>query len=172
MTQRGAAHPNPGAPAIHRLNQAEYSNAIRDLLGLDMDNSAGLPADDSGYGFDNIGEVLTVSPLHMEKYVSSARRISRLAVGTLKASAAIEKFPAKIPQNDSLDEMPINERGEVLLRRYFPFDAEYSILVRVRGNPAPGLPAPKLDVRLDGKRVKLIDAEIDTAGGQPGHAQH
>jgi hypothetical protein len=163
-----AAHPNPGAPAIHRLNKAEYSNAIRDLLGLDMDNSAGLPTDDSGYGFDNIGDVLTVSPLHMEKYVSSARRISRLAVGTLKASSAIEKFPAKIPQNDSLDEMPINERGEVLLRRYFPFDAEYSIVVRVRGNPAQGLPAPKLDVRLDGKRVKLIDAEIDTAEANQG----
>jgi hypothetical protein len=163
-----AAHPNPGAPAIHRLNKAEYSNAIRDLLGLDMDHSAGLPADDSGYGFDNIGDVLTVSPLHMEKYVSSARRISRLAVGTLKASSAIEKFPAKTPQNDSLDEMPINERGEVLLRRYFPFDAEYSIVVRVRGNPAAGLPAPKLDLRLDGKRVKLIDAEIDTAEANQG----
>ena len=164
----GAAHPNPGAPAIHRLNKAEYSNSIRDLLGLDMDHSAGLPADDSGYGFDNIGDVLTVSPLHMEKYVSSARRISRLAVGTLKPSAAIEKFPAKIPQGDSLDEMPINERGEVLLRRYFPFDAEYSIVVRVRGNPAAGLPAPKLDLRLDGKRVKLIDAEIDTAEANQG----
>jgi hypothetical protein len=163
-----AAHPNPGAPAIHRLNKAEYSNSIRDLLGLDMDHSAGLPADDSGYGFDNIGDVLTVSPLHMEKYVSSARRISRLAVGTLKASSAIEKFPAKIPQADSLDEMPINERGEVLLRRYFPFDAEYSIVVRVRGNPAPGLPASKLDVRLDGKRVKLIDADIDTAEANQG----
>src|SRR5579863_5322929 len=162
------AHPNPGAPAIHRLNKAEYSNSIRDLLGLDMDHSAGLPADDSGYGFDNIGDVLTVSPLHMEKYVSSARRISRLAVGTLKASSAIEKFPAKIPQNDSLDEMPINERGEVLLRRYFPFDAEYSIVVRVRGNPAQGLPAPKLDLRLDGKRVRLIDAEIDTAEANQG----
>jgi hypothetical protein len=163
-----AAHPNPGAPAIHRLNKAEYSNAIRDLLALDVDNPAGLPADDSGYGFDNIGDVLTVSPLHMEKYVSSARRISRLAVGTLKASPAMEKFPAKIPQNDSLDEMPINERGEILLRRYFPFDAEYSIVIRVRGNPAPGLPAPKLDVRLDGKRVKLIDAEIDTAEANQG----
>jgi hypothetical protein len=163
-----AAHPNPGAPAIHRLNKAEYSNSIRDLLGLDMDHSAGLPADDSGYGFDNIGDVLTVSPLHMEKYVSSARRVSRLAVGTLKASSAIEKFPSKIPQNDSLDEMPINERGEVLLRRYFPFDAEYAIVVRIRGNPAAGLPAPKLDLRLDGRRVKLIDAEIDTAEANQG----
>ena len=102
LDQASAAQPNPGAPAIHRLNKAEYSNAIRDLLGLDMDNSAGLPADDSGYGFDNIGDVLNVSPLHMEKYVSSARRISRLAVGTLKASTAAEKFtPPRGTANDA-----------------------------------------------------------------------
>ena len=168
LDQASAAHPNPGAPAIHRLNKAEYSNAIRDLLGLDLDNSEGLPPDDSGYGFDNIGAVLTVSPLHMEKYVSSARRISRLAVGTLKPSAAVEKFPARIPQGDSLDAMPMDERGEALVNRYFPFDAEYSILVRVRGNPAPGLPPPKLDIRLDGERLKLLDADIDTAEANQG----
>ena len=164
-----AAHPNPGAPAIHRLNKAEYSNAIRDLLGLDMDNSAGLPADDSGYGFDNIGDVLTVSPLHMEKYVSSARRISRLAVGTLKASPAIEKFPAKIPQNDSLDEMPINERGEILLAALFPVRRRvFDRGARARQSRGRACPPPKLDVRLDGKRVKLIDAEIDTAEANQG----
>src|SRR6185503_9951913 len=67
LDRAGAAKPNPGAPSIHRLNRAEYSNAVRDLLALDMDHSAGLPADDSGYGFDNIGGVLTVSPLLLEK---------------------------------------------------------------------------------------------------------
>ncbi len=168
LDKNAAAHPNPGAPVIHRLNKAEYSNAVRDLLGLDLDNAAGLPADDSGYGFDNIGAVLTVSPLHMEKYVSNARRIARLAVGTLRASASVEKFKAKAPQGDSLDAMPVNERGEILVNHYFPFDAEYSVLVRVRGNPAAGLPPPKLDVRLDGRRVKLIDADIDTAEANQG----
>jgi mono/diheme cytochrome c family protein len=165
LDKNAAAHPNPGAPAIHRLNRAEYNNAVRDLLGLEyMDHSAGLPADDSGYGFDNIGDVLTVSPLHMEKYIASARRISRLAVGTLKPSVALEKIP--IPRgtaSDSIDALPVTERGGILFHRFFPFDAEYAITVRVRGNPAPGLPAPKLDLRLDGKRVRLIDAEIDTA---------
>ncbi|HYZ82954.1 MAG TPA: DUF1587 domain-containing protein, partial [Bryobacteraceae bacterium] len=78
LDKSAEAKPNPGAPAIHRLNRAEYSNAIRDLLGLDLDHSASLPADDSGYGFDNIGDVLTVSPLLMEKYMSTARRVSRL----------------------------------------------------------------------------------------------
>ncbi len=168
LDKNAAAHPNPGAPVIHRLNKAEYSNAVRDLLGLDLDNAAGLPADDSGYGFDNIGAVLTVSPLHMEKYVSNARRIARLAVGTLRASASVEKFKAEAPQGDSLDAMPVNERGEILVNHYFPFDAEYSVLVRVRGNPAAGLPPPKLDVRLDGRRVKLIDADIDTAEANQG----
>jgi cytochrome c553 len=164
LDKASAAHPNPGAPAVHRLNKAEYSNAVRDLLGLDMDNSAGLPADDSGYGFDNIGDVLTVSPLHMEKYVAAARRISRLAVGSLKPSLSTEKFtPPRGTANEAIDELPVDERGGIRFQRYFPFDAEYSVLVRLKGNPAAGLPAPMLDVRLDGKRVKLFEAAIDTA---------
>jgi cytochrome c551/c552 len=162
LDRAAVAKPNPGAPAIHRLNRVEYSNAIRDLLGLDFDHAAGLPPDDSGYGFDNIGDVLTVSPLHMEKYMSAARRISRTALGTTKASAAIEKFPAG-RGSDWMDELPPNERGGILVRRYFPLDAEYSILVRVRGNPAPNSPSSKLDLRVDGKRVQLFDVNINTA---------
>ncbi|MYD85880.1 MAG: DUF1587 domain-containing protein, partial [Acidobacteria bacterium] len=70
LDREAAASPDPGAPAIHRLNRAEYRNAVRDLLGLDLDHARDLPADDSGYGFDNIGDVLTVSPLHVEQYVA------------------------------------------------------------------------------------------------------
>ncbi len=169
LDKAAGAHPNPGAPAIHRLNRAEYRNAVRDLLGLDVDYSAGLPPDDSGYGFDNIADVLTVSPIHMEKYVSSARRIARLAVGTTKAIVSSEKItPARGTAGDLIDALPEDERGGILFRRYFAFDAEYSFLIRVRGNPGPGLPAAKLDVRLDGKRVKLLDAEIDTAEANQG----
>ena len=73
--------PNPGRPAVHRLNRAEYANAIRDCLAVGDRRRALLPADDSGYGFDNIGDVLTVSPLLLERYMAAARRISRLAVG-------------------------------------------------------------------------------------------
>jgi hypothetical protein len=160
LDRAALAKPNPGAPALHRLNRAEYSNAIRDLLGLDFDHTAGLPPDDSGYGFDNIGDVLTVSPLHMEKYMSAARRVSRLALGTVTAGAAIEQFPAG--RNSAwMDELPPSERGGILVRRWFPLDAEYSIAVRVRGNPPPDSPPGKLDVRLDGKRVKLFDVAID-----------
>ena len=163
LDRAAAAKPNPGTPSIHRLNRAEYSNAVRDLLALDMDHSAGLPADDSGYGFDNIGGVLTVSPLLLEKYMSTARRVSRLALGTLKPSRTLEKFSAGRGGAELPDDMPLGERGGMLLRRYFPLDAEYSILVRVRGNPAPNTPAPKLDVRLDGQRLKLLDVNINPA---------
>jgi Protein of unknown function (DUF1592)/Protein of unknown function (DUF1588)/Protein of unknown function (DUF1587)/Protein of unknown function (DUF1585)/Protein of unknown function (DUF1595) len=169
LDRNALAHPNPGAPAVHRLNRAEYRNAVRDVLVLDLDHSANLPPDDSGYGFDNIGDVLTVSPLHMEKYLGNARRIARLAVGTLKPSSALERFrPPAGTVNDSVDALPLNERGGILIHRYFPFDAEYSILVRVRGNPGPGMPPAKLDLRVDGKRVKLYDADIDTEEANQG----
>ena len=162
LDRAAAAHPNPGAPLIHRLNRSEYNNAVRDLLALDIDHSVGLPADDSGYGFDNIGDVLSVSPLHIEKYMSAARRAARLAVGTAKASPALERFNA--PRgNQIFDELPLAERSGLVVRRHFPLQAEYSILVRVRGNPAPNTPTPKLDVRVDGRRVKLFDAAVDVA---------
>jgi hypothetical protein len=129
-----------------------------------MDFGAGLPPDDSGYGFDNIADVLTVSPLHMEKYLASARRIARLAAGTLKPGVSAEKFsPQPGTANDPIDALPVRERGGILFNRYFPFDAEYTFLFRVRGNPAPDVPAAKLDLRLDGHRIKLVDAAIDTA---------
>ena len=79
--------PNPGRPTLHRLNRAEYGNAIRDLLALDIDVSELLPADDSGYGFDNIGDVLTVSPGLLERYLLAAGKISRQAVGDTKMPA-------------------------------------------------------------------------------------
>ena len=157
-----AAAPNPGAPALHRLNRAEYSNAVRDLLGLDLDHAGDLPADDSGYGFDNIGDVLTVSPLHIEKYIGAARRISRLAVGTVTARPSVERFePTRGTAGDAIDGLPPNERAGILFRHYVAFDADYSIRVRVRGGRAPGMPAPKLDVRVDGARVRLFDADVD-----------
>ena len=105
----------------------------------------------------------------MEKYLANARRIARLAIGTLKPSSAVERFtPPRGTANDSIDALPLNERGGILIHRYFPFDAEYSVLVRVRGNPGPGMPPAKLDLRIDGQRVKLYDAAIDTAEANQG----
>ena len=162
LDRAAAADPDPGAPAVHRLNRAEYRNAVRDLLGLDLDHARDLPADDSGYGFDNIGDVLTVSPLHVEQYVAAARRVSRLAVGSLTPRPVVERYE---PPDGTVDEaiagLPPNERGGILFRHYFPFDADYTLTVRVRGRRAAGMPAPRLDVRVDGRRVRLIDADFD-----------
>ena len=162
LDREAAANPDPGAPAIHRLNRAEYRNAVRDLLGLDLDHARDLPADDSGYGFDNIGDVLTVSPLHVEQYVAAARRVSRLAVGNLTPRPVVERYETPDGTVDeAIDGLPPNERGGILFRHYFAFDADYTITVRVRGRRAAGMPAPVLDVRVDGRRVRLIDADFD-----------
>jgi hypothetical protein len=162
LDKNALAKPNPGTPTIHRLNRAEYGNAIRDLLGLEFEEVNRLPADDSGYGFDNIGEVLTVSPLHMEKYLSAARRVSMLAVGTVRARPSVERYAAgnaMVLENG--DDLPLSYRNGFTVRHHFPVDAEYTFRVRLRGNPPPNTPTPQLDVRLDGKRVELIDAKFD-----------
>src|SRR5215475_3491853 len=87
-----AAHPNPGRPLVHRLNRAEYANAIRDLLALDVDTSSLLPPDDAAYGFDNIADALGVSPVLLERYLTAAGEISSLAVGDPASGAAGETF--------------------------------------------------------------------------------
>ena len=169
LDEHASDNPNPGSPAIHRLNRAEYSNAIRDLLGIDLDHSEDLPADDSGYGFDNIGDVLTVSPLHIEKYISAARRASRLAVGTLIPKPIVERYaPQAGTQNEAIDGLPQNERGGILFKHVFPFYADYTITIRVRGRRMPHMPSPQLDVRVDGERIKLIDSAFSNLEAQQG----
>src|SRR5215204_4738712 len=92
LDKAAAANPNPGRPAVHRLNRAEYSNAIRDLLALDTKPGLSLPVDDSGYGFDNIADVLSISPALLERYMSVARQVSALAVGDPKTKPAEEQY--------------------------------------------------------------------------------
>src|SRR5258706_10217776 len=84
------AKPNPGRPTLHRLNRTEYGNAVRDLLALEIDVADLLPADAIGYGFDNIGDVLQVSPVLLERYLSVARKISRTAVGDTTIAASYQ----------------------------------------------------------------------------------
>src|SRR5258707_2495289 len=95
LDRAAAANPNPGRPAVHRLNRAEYSNAIRDVLALDIQPGSALPVDDSGYGFDNIGDVLSISPALLEKYMSAARLISRLAVGNTNIKPSVEDLSGR-----------------------------------------------------------------------------
>jgi mono/diheme cytochrome c family protein len=155
--------PDPGAPVLHRLNRAEYSNAIRDLLDLDLDHSTTLPADDSGFGFDNIGSILTSSPLLLEKYLSTARRVARLAVGAVRPAAAVERYTARSPEILGPDELPLSLTGGMAIRRYFPLDAEYTILVRLRGEPDPTLPVPQLEFLVNGARQQIVAASVDPA---------
>ena len=128
-------NPSPGRPTLHRLNRTEYGNAIHDLLALDINVADMLPADDTGYGFDNIGDVLSVSPLLMERYLAAAGKISRLAIGdtTLAASYQTYSVPQGLNQRDHMsDAMDVGSRGGTSVRYHFPVDGEYEISVTLQ----------------------------------------
>ena len=164
LDRAAAAKPNPGTTGLHRLNRTEYANAIRDLLGLDVDASTLLPADDSSEGFDNIADALAVSPALVERYTGAAVKISKLAVGNVLISPATVTYraPADLSQNPHLEGLPLGTRGGMLVHHYFPLDAEYAIKVRVRTNGIGlgGLPPPgeEMEVTLNGERIKLAGA--------------
>ncbi len=147
-------NPNPGRPAVHRLNRAEYSNAIRDLLAVDIKPGLSLPVDDSGYGFDNIGDVLSLSPALLEKYMSAARRVSRLAVGELTVKPVEERFrPAsgggfRSRGERVSDDLPFYSRGGLSFHYYFLLDAEYLIRVKTPPNEDAREVSKSYDLRL------------------------
>jgi hypothetical protein len=157
-----AAHPNPGAPALHRLNRREYANAVRDLLDLPVDADALLPGDDASAGFDNIANALSVSPSLMQAYVSAAAKISRLAVGDPTTSAGIATYslPRELAQAEHLDGMPLGTRGGLSIEHVFPLDAEYEIGVRRAGGgfglQTVGADEP-VEITLNGERVSLLN---------------
>jgi len=163
-----AAQPKPGRPAVHRLNRAEYANAIRDLLGLEIDARSLLPADGSDFGFDNIADSLNMSPLLLERYLMAASKISRLAIGDpdLLPSSQTYKVRKLLLQGDRMgEELPFGSRGGIAVRHQFPLDGEYVIRVNVE-SPRSDQPqdlfqrseAPEqLDVRVDGKRVGVFN---------------
>jgi mono/diheme cytochrome c family protein len=150
------AKPNPGRAPVHRLNRAEYSNAIRDLLAVDVKPGAWLPVDDSGYGFDNIAAVLSTSPALLERYMTAARRISRLAIGdiTLKPVEDIydaKRDPLKGTRNERIsDDLPFDSRAGISVQHYFPVDAEYVFKIRI-----PGPPVGENDPEIDPYQVRI-----------------
>jgi mono/diheme cytochrome c family protein len=155
--------PNPGRPTLHRLNRTEYGNAVRDLLALEIDVAELLPADDIGYGFDNIGDVLQVSPVLLERYLSAARKISRAAVGdpTVPVSYQTYDVPHGLIQRDRVSESaPVGSRGGTVVRHLFPVDGDYEISVTLQRNREYeylGLERErKLDLRLDDQRLQLF----------------
>ena len=154
-TARPTTHPQPGrTETFRRLNRTEYQNAIRDLLALDVDASDLLPADESSHGFDNI-TVGDLSPTLLDRYISAAQKISRLAVGTPSRSPGGDtiRVRADVTQEEHVEGLPIGTRGGILIRYTFPQDGEYDVQVRLtrdRNEQVEGLHEPhELEVLLD-----------------------
>ena len=160
LDRAGLENADPGRTAVHRLNRAEYANAIRDIFGLDIDVNALLPADDEQEGFDNIADVLSVSPTLIERYLAAARRISQLVVGDTNLRAVAEVYPVHgaMDQDGAVsDDLPFGSRGGTAIEHHFPVDGEYIIRLSLRKQEygyVRGLGRPhELDVRVDGERV-------------------
>ena len=168
------------APGLHRLNRTEYTNAIRDLLALEVDATKFLPADDSTRGFDNIAGALTMSPALMEAYLSAAGKISRLAIGNVSApKQEVFDAPADTAQNYHVEGLPFGTRGGMLIKYQFPADGEYTFKVKgVTGyfqRVLGGIKGEQLEVTVDGERVKLFDWDKEiqnTTGQRPRDAAH
>jgi hypothetical protein len=171
------ANPNPGRPLAHRLNRAEYANAIRDLLALDVDVTSMLPPDDSSGGFDNNADVLGVSPVLLESYLSAAERISALALGDPKTPPVGELFRVRQDQSQDrhIEGLPLGTIGGLQLQTTLPLDGEYQFQVRLfRTNlgTTRGLEYPhQLEISVDGERVHLAsfggDKEIAASSDNP-----
>ena len=165
-----AADPNPGRTTVHRLNRREYTNAVRDLLALEIDGGALLPADNADLGFDNMADILSVSPALLDRYIFAARRISRLAVGDPDIEPTTETYAVPSMRFQDLrmsEDLPFGSRGGIAIRHNFPLDAEYEVRIRLQRqlyDYVRGLQnRQQLEVRLDGERLAVFDI-----GGAPG----
>jgi mono/diheme cytochrome c family protein len=164
LDRAAAANPRPGRTSLHRLNRAEYANAIRDLLALDVDVNALLPPDDESSGFDNIADVLTVSPSLMERYLSASWNISRMALGNTKITPSTTTYRVKpdLSQDQHIEGLPPGTRGGALIEHTFPVDAEYIIKVRLWRNTFDLMrgmeDAHDIEIALDGERLALVRA--------------
>ena len=158
---------NPGRVGLHRLNRVEYANAVRDLLGLEVDPTDLLPADDSNFGFDNIADALTVSPVLLERYLSAAWKITGVAIGNPKITPTTATYRVRpdASQDRHVEGLPLGTRGGLVVRHNFPLDAEYLFKVRFWGNTVNtprGMEIPnQVEITLDGVRVRLA-----TIGGR------
>jgi mono/diheme cytochrome c family protein len=181
LDQANAGHPEPGRSSLHRLNRTEYANAIRDLLSLKVDVSELLPADDESNGFDNIAEVLRVSPSLLEAYLAASQEVSALAVGDPKTAPVSNSYrvPPDLAQEDHIEGLPLGTRGGILIHQNFPLDADYEmnvVLLRIIVGYLTGMEfSHQLEISIDNKRVflatvggeedlKLLDTNVALAG--------
>ena len=168
LDRAALAAPNPGRPAdLHRLNRGEYANAIRDLLGIDVDATALLPPDTQAFGFDTNADALSMEPALLDRYLTAAAKIARIAVGDPSVPPAVERYTA-VPGNANeqtwlwqterlTEDFPLGSRGGIAARHYFPVDGEYDLRIRLARTYADvirGLQtASDLEIRVDGVRV-------------------
>jgi hypothetical protein len=168
LDQAAAAHPNPGRVPVHRMNRDEYANAIEDLLGVRVDANALLPKDDIADGFDNIAEVLKVSPSFLDQYISAARFVTNEAIGsgTPKTASAVFRASRSVDQSQHIDGLPLGTRGGMLVDHLFPADGEYKF--NINGIAGAGYVRGlewehTVIVTIDGNRVwqKKVGGEAD-----------
>jgi hypothetical protein len=156
-----SSEPYAGRPILHRLNRAEYANAVRDLLALDIDAASLLPPDDSAFGFDNISDALGVSPALQEHYLDAALKIGALAVGDPKIAPGSETWRIRqdLSQDEHVNGLPLGTLGGTVVRYNFPLDGEYSFqanLYRTNLNIMRGLESPhQVEFSVDGRRIHL-----------------
>ena len=168
LDRAASARPDPGRPAdLHRLNRGEYANAVRDLLAVEVDPSVLLPPDTQAHGFDTNADALSMEPALLDRYLTAAAKIARVAVGDPSVSPAIERYTAVkgnsneqtwLWQTDRLGEdFPLGSRGGIAVRHYFPVDGEYDLRIRLARTYADvirGLQTPSnLEIRVDGARA-------------------
>jgi cytochrome c551/c552 len=162
-----AARPYAGFTPLHRLNRVEYANSVKALLGLEVDAADLLPADDISHGFNNMADVLTVSPALLEAYISAAGKISREAIGDPQATTVMATYmiPRVISQTRHIDGAPFGTRGGVALEHNFPADGEYvfkiAFYTHQQGylfgqNQAKG---QQLEIAVNGERVGVVDVD-------------
>jgi mono/diheme cytochrome c family protein len=170
LDRAAAARPNPGrTDAIRRLTRTEYQNAIRDLLALDVDAAALLPPDEGSHGFDNV-TVRELSPTLLDRYITAAQKIARLAVGGARPSPGGDaiRVRADVTQEDRVEGLPVGTRGGTLVRYTFPRDGEYDVQVRLardRNEHVEGLHGPhELEVLLDRERVRSFTVRPPPVG--------
>lgn len=161
LDRHAQIYPVPGKPVFRRLNRYEYSNAVRDLFGVDFNFDDQFPADDTSLGFDNVGGVLTLSPLLVEKYIAVARKIQQQVLGDPNMGPVFDIYnlPQSLMQDDRMDEeLPFGSRGGIAVQHHFPVDGEYEIQVRFQRNSRDYIRGlidqHRLDVFIDNDLVK------------------
>ena len=160
--------PSPGRPILHRLNRTEYANAVRELTGVAIDVASLLPPDDMSQGYDNMSDVLTVSPTLIDSYLTAAGRIARLAVGDPEATPSVATYvvPQAFSQMRHVPGTPFGTRGGIAVRHHFPADGDYVFrlsfyFASIGAFFGDNIPAEgeQIEIAIDGERVALLDLD-------------